>query len=257
LSGQESSVAIVTGGAKGIGAGVVGQLVNDGMRVVIADWDAAAARELGDRMNQAGGVTVAVEADVSQSASVKEVVACAAETFGAVHVLVNNAGILRDRLSRHMSDEEWDSVMDVHVRGSFLMARESQDLMREAGWGRIINLSSTSALGNIGQANYSAAKAGIQGLTKTLAIELGKYGITSNAVAPGFIATEMTKQVAERSNVEFDQLAERMAARVPTRRTGVPEDIAYAVSFLADPRAAFITGQVLYVDGGLTLPYFW
>jgi 3-oxoacyl-[acyl-carrier protein] reductase len=257
VSGQQNTVAIVTGGAKGIGAGVVEKFVSDGLSVVIADLDVQAAQELSDRLNAAGGSTVAVAADVSSASSATEVVACAADAYGAVHVLVNNAGILRDRLSRHMTEDEWDSVVDVHMRGSFLMAREVQDMMREAGWGRIINVSSTSALGNVGQANYSAAKAGIQGLTKTFAIELGKYGITANAVAPGFIASEMTKQVAQRSQVEFEQLAERMAVRVPTRRTGTPADIAYAISFLADPRAAFITGQVLYVDGGLTLPFFW
>jgi 3-oxoacyl-[acyl-carrier protein] reductase len=165
-------------------------------------------------------------------------------------VLVNNAGVTRDNLLFKMTESDWDTVMDVHLRGAFLMTRAVQRHMVEAGWGRVVNLSSISALGNRGQANYSAAKAGLQGFTKTLAIELGRFGVTANAIAPGFIETEMTRATAERVGVPFDEFMAAAAAEIPVRRVGQPEDIASVVSFLTGEGAGFVSGQVFYVAGG-------
>ena len=165
-------------------------------------------------------------------------------------MLVNNAGITRDNLLFKMTVDEWDTVMAVHLRGSFLMTKAAQKHMTEAKFGRIVNLSSVSALGNRGQVNYSAAKAGIQGFTKTLAIELGKFGITANAIAPGFIETEMTAATAERLGVDFEDFKKFNADQIPVARVGQPEDIAHTVSFLVSEGAGFVSGQVIYVAGG-------
>jgi 3-oxoacyl-[acyl-carrier protein] reductase len=165
-------------------------------------------------------------------------------------VLVNNAGVTRDNLLFKMTDDDWDLVMRVHLRGSFLMTRAVQTHMVEAGWGRIVTLSSTSALGNRGQANYATAKAGLQGVTKTLAIELGRFGVTANAIAPGFIATEMTKATAARLGRDWDEYVAERAAAIPVARAGQPEDIAHTVSFLVSEDAGFVSGQVIYVAGG-------
>jgi 3-oxoacyl-[acyl-carrier protein] reductase len=170
--------------------------------------------------------------------------------LGAPTILVNNAGVLRDNLLFKMSVSDWDTVMNVHLRGSFLMTKAVQKHMVDAGFGRIVNLSSSSALGNRGQANYSAAKAGLQGFTKTLAIELGKFGITANAVAPGFIATEMTKATADRVGMGFDDFKKAAATQIPVQRVGEPEDIANAIAFFTGEAAGFVSGQVLYVAGG-------
>jgi len=181
---------------------------------------------------------------------VEQAVAHVAEALGAPTVLVNNAGITRDNLLFKMTTSDWDAVMNVHLRGSFLMSRATQKFMTESNWGRIINLSSTSALGNRGQANYSAAKAGLQGFTKTLAIELGRYGITVNAIAPGFIETDMTADTAKRMGISFEDFKEGAAKQIPVRRVGQPEDIAATVSFFAREESSFISGQVIYVAGG-------
>ena len=182
--------------------------------------------------------------------SVTTAVARVAAELGAPTVLVNNAGILRDNLLFKMTTDDWDAVMDVHLRGSFLMSRTVQAHMVEAGWGRIVNLSSTSALGNRGQANYSAAKAGLQGFTKTLAIELGRYGVTANAIAPGFIETEMTARTAERLGVPFEDFKTMAASAIPVGRVGQPDDIAAMASFFCREDAGFVSGQVVYVAGG-------
>ena len=179
-------------------------------------------------------------------AAVKET----AERLGPPTILVNNAGVIRDNLLFKMTDDDWDTVMRVHLRGAFLMSRAAQAYMTEQGWGRIVNLSSSSALGNRGQANYSAAKAGLQGFTKTLAIELGKFGVTANAVAPGFIVTDMTRATAQRIGVDFEEFKAARAAQIPVRRVGQPEDIAATVAFLASEEAGYISGQVIYVAGG-------
>jgi 3-oxoacyl-[acyl-carrier protein] reductase len=173
-----------------------------------------------------------------------------AERLGAPTALVNNAGVLRDNLLFKMSAGDWDTVLGVHLRGAFLMSRAVQSYMVEARWGRIVNLSSTSALGNRGQVNYSAAKAGMQGFTKTLAIELGRFGVTANAVAPGFIVTEMTKATAERMGVSFEDMQKGAASQIPVGRVGLPEDVANTVAFLAGEEAGFVSGQVIYVAGG-------
>ncbi|WP_280438813.1 SDR family oxidoreductase, partial [Nocardia cyriacigeorgica] len=190
---------------------------------------------------------------VSDEAAVSAAVVRGTAELGEPTVLINNAGIIRDNMLFKMTTDDWDAVMNVHLRGSFLMTRAVQKYMVEAGFGRIVNLSSTSALGNRGQANYSAAKAGLQGFTKTLAFELGKFGVTANAIAPGFIETEMTAATAARVGVPFEDFKAGAAEQIPVARTGVPDDIAHAVSFFVSEGAGFVSGQVLYVAGGPTV----
>jgi 3-oxoacyl-[acyl-carrier protein] reductase len=243
-------VAIVTGGARGIGAAVAERLAADGMVVAVVDLEASDGEAVVDRIGAAGGRAAAFGTDVTDEAAVAALIDDVVLNLGAPTVLVNNAGIIRDNLLFKMSTDDWDSVMNVHLRGAFLMARAVQKHMTEAEFGRIVNLSSTSALGNRGQANYSAAKAGLQGFTKTLALELGRFGVTSNAIAPGFIATEMTAATAERMGLTFEEFRDGAAKQIPVRRVGRPEDIAHVVSFLASEGAGFVSGQVIYVAGG-------
>lgn len=242
--------AIVTGGARGIGAAVARRLASDGMAVAVIDLDEAACKAVVEEIEAAGGRAIGVGANVADEQAVTDAVARISSELGAPTVLVNNAGIIRDNLLYKMSVDEWDAVLGVHLRGAFLMSRAVQGPMREAGFGRIVNLSSTSALGNRGQANYSAAKAGMQGLTKTLAIELGRFGVTANAIAPGFIETEMTQATAARLGVSFEDFVRHSAEQIPVGRTGKPEDIAHTVSFLVSEGAGFVSGQVIYVAGG-------
>ncbi|GAA2987648.1 3-oxoacyl-[acyl-carrier protein] reductase [Microbacterium terrae] len=242
--------AIVTGAARGIGAATAKRLAADGHAVAVVDLDEAACADTVAAITAAGGRGIAVGADVSDANAVRDAVARVAAELGAPTILVNNAGILRDNLLFKMTDDDWDAVMNVHLRGAFLMSREVQKHQVDAGWGRVVNLSSTSALGNRGQANYSAAKAGMQGFTKTLAIELGRYGVTANAIAPGFIVTDMTRQTAERIGVGFDDFVAHAAKEIPVQRAGQPEDIAAAASFFCSDEAGFVSGQVLYVAGG-------
>ncbi|MFT4233111.1 MAG: 3-oxoacyl-ACP reductase FabG [Leucobacter sp.] len=250
MTTSRQRAAIVTGAARGIGRAIALELAGRGERVALFDLDAAGAAETAGLVRERGGEAEAFAVDVSDEASVRTGVAAAAERLGPPLILVNNAGVLRDDLLFKMPVEGWDTVMSVHLRGAFLMSREAQRHMVEAGWGRIVNLSSTSALGNAGQANYSAAKAGLQGFTKTLALELGRFGITANAVAPGFTETDMTRSVAERLGIGFDELIEREAAATAVRRIGQPEDIANAVAFFVSEASGFVSGQVLYVAGG-------
>ncbi|MEU9741571.1 3-oxoacyl-ACP reductase FabG [Micromonospora chersina] len=242
--------AVVTGAARGIGAGVARRLARDGFAVAVVDLDEAAAQPVVDEIEAAGGRALAVGADVADEQAVRAAVDRIAGELGEPTVLVNNAGITRDNLLFKMTADDWDAVVNVHLRGSFLMTRAVQGHMTGAGWGRIVNLSSTSALGNRGQANYAAAKAGLQGFTKTLALELGKFGVTANAIAPGFIETEMTAATAARLGVPFEEFKRAAAAQIPVARTGTPEDIAHAVSFFVSEGAGFVNGQVLYVAGG-------
>ncbi|RBY76242.1 beta-ketoacyl-ACP reductase [Blastococcus sp. TF02-09] len=245
-----SRVAIVTGAARGIGAATAQRLAQDGFAVAVLDLKAEDCADTVAAIESAGGTALAVGADVSDAEQVQAAVDRVAAELGPPVVLVNNAGVTRDNLLFKMSDADWDVVMNVHLRGSFLMTRAAQKHMIEAKWGRIVNLSSTSALGNRGQANYSTAKAGLQGFTKTLAIELGKFGVTANAIAPGFIQTEMTKATAERIGEEWEAYVAKRAAAIPVARAGVPEDIAHTVSFFVSEGAGFVSGQVVYVAGG-------
>jgi 3-oxoacyl-[acyl-carrier protein] reductase len=249
---SHSKVAIVTGAARGIGAAVARRLATDGFAVALLDLDDAGVKEGAAAIVAEGGKAIGLSVDVSDTENVEAVVAQVAEELGAPTVLINNAGITRDNLLFKMTDADWDSVIGVHLRGSFVMSRAVQKHMTEQGWGRIVNLSSTSALGNRGQANYSAAKAGLQGFTKTLAIELGKFGVTVNAIAPGFTATDMTAATAERVGVSFEDFKAGAASQIPVRRVGEPEDIAHLASFFVSEGAGFISGQVVYAAGGPT-----
>jgi len=246
-------VAIVTGGAQGIGAAIARRLCRDGHAVAILDLDADACRPLVEELVASGGRALAVAANVSDEAAAANAVEQVTVGIGAPTVLVNNAGILRDNLLFKMTVDDWDQVMSVHLRGAFLMARAVQAHMVEDEFGRIVNLSSTSALGNRGQANYSTAKAGLQGFTRTLAVELGRFGVTVNAVAPGFIETDMTRTTATRMGLDFEELSRNVVAGIPVARAGQPEDVAAAVSYLAGEDAGFVSGQVLYVAGGPTV----
>ncbi|PSR35030.1 MAG: beta-ketoacyl-ACP reductase [Sulfobacillus benefaciens] len=243
-------VAVVTGAGRGIGQAEAIRLAEEGAIVAVLDLrqeDAEATRNL---IREAGGTAEAFACDVSQRDQVEATFEQVANLWQGIGILVNNAGITRDNLLFKMSDQDWDAVMNTHLKGSFLCAQAAQKYMVPVRWGKIVNTSSTSALGNRGQANYSAAKAGLQGFTKTLAIELGPYNINVNAVAPGFIETEMTRQTAERMGMDFEQLKKMASQEIPLRRVGIPQDIANVVAFLCSDDAAFISGQVLYVRGG-------
>ncbi|PSM39003.1 beta-ketoacyl-ACP reductase [Streptomyces dioscori] len=247
---DRSPVAIVTGGARGIGRGVANRLAADGCAVAVLDLTAEACATTVEEIAAAGGTALAVGADVSVEDDVTAAVDRVVAELGAPTVLVNNAGIVRDNLLFKLQPEEWDAVINVHLRGAYLMSRATQKYMVDAGWGRIVNLSSTSALGKKGQANYAAAKSGLQGFTKTLAMELGKFGVTANTVAPGFVVTEMTRDTAARIGMPYDEYAVMRAAEIPVGRVGQPADIAAAVSFFVSEEASFVSGQVLYVAGG-------
>ena len=250
MSEASNRTAIVTGAARGIGAAVAKRLAEDGFQVAVLDLDESACADTVSAIEAAGGKALAVGANVADEQSVAAAVEKVANELGDPTVLINNAGITRDNLLFKMTVDDWDAVMNVHLRGAFLMSRATQKYMVEAKFGRIVNLSSTSALGNRGQVNYSAAKAGMQGFTKTLAIELGKYGVTANAIAPGFIETEMTAATAERVGMSFEDFKAAAASQIPVARTGKPEDIAHTASFLASEGAGFVSGQVIYVAGG-------
>ncbi|BFP56750.1 3-oxoacyl-ACP reductase FabG [Streptomyces sp. CMC78] len=250
MSTTEQRVAIVTGAARGIGAATAVRLAAEGRAVAVLDLDEAACKDTVEKITAAGGSALAVGCDVSDAGQVEAAVARVAAELGAPTILVNNAGVLRDNLLFKMSESDWDIVMNVHLKGAFLMAKAVQAHMVEAKFGRIVSLSSSSALGNRGQANYSAVKAGLQGLTKTLAKELGKFGVTANAVAPGFIVTEMTAQTAERVGMGFEEFQAAAATQIPVQRVGRPEDVANAIAFFAGDDAGFVSGQVMYVAGG-------
>jgi 3-oxoacyl-[acyl-carrier protein] reductase len=248
MSRYADRVVVVTGAARGIGAGTAQRFADEGARVAVLDLDESAASSTAQGLGAEKALGLAC--DVSDAAAVEQAVSAVVEELGTVDVLVNNAGITRDNLLFKMTEEDWDLVMNVHLRGAFLMSREVQKHMVPAKYGKILNLSSVSALGNRGQANYSAAKMGVQGLTRTLALELGPFGINVNAIAPGFIVTEMTDATAVRLKMEPEQLRQMNAEANPVRRVGYPEDIAAAAAFLCSDEASYVTGQTLYVDGG-------
>jgi 3-oxoacyl-[acyl-carrier protein] reductase len=243
-------IAIVTGAARGIGAGTAIRLAADGMAVAVLDLNEADCVATVKEIENDGGRALAVAADVSKSDQVQAAVDRVAAELGAPTVLVNNAGITHDAMLFKMTDEQWDSVIAVNLRGPFLMTRAIQKYMTEQKWGRIVNISSSSALGNRGQANYSSSKAGVEGFTKTLAKELGKFGITANAVAPHFIATDMTAGMATSLKMSFEDLVETYKKQISVNRVGQPADVAAAVSFLVGEDAGFVSGQVIYVAGG-------
>jgi 3-oxoacyl-[acyl-carrier protein] reductase len=236
----EGKTALVTGGARGIGAATAARLASEGAAVVVADFDDAEA--------PAGGL--AVRCDVTSRDDVEAAVKAAIAHGGSLDILVTCAGIIRDNLLFKMTDDEWSAVIDTHLKGTFLAARAAQRQMVEQKSGKIVVISSTSALGNRGQTNYSTAKAGLQGMTKTLAIELGPFGINVNCVAPGFIVTAMTRQTAERMGVSFNDFTDAVAAQTPLRRVGEPEDVAGTIAFLCSEDASYVSGQVIYVAGG-------
>ncbi len=243
-------VAFVTGASRGIGRATAERFAREGAKVCLADINEDVLNATVKDLQDAGLDVCGARVDVADRARVEAAVDETANRYGQLDILVNNAGIIRDNMLFKMSDDDWDTVMNVHLKGAFLCSQAVQKYMVKRQYGRIVNLSSTSALGNRGQANYSAAKAGLQGFTKTLSIELGKYGITCNAIAPGFIETEMTRATAARMGVLFEQFVEGAVSMIPAGRIGKPEDIAAVALFFASEEAGFVSGQVLYVAGG-------
>ncbi|TME67596.1 MAG: SDR family oxidoreductase [Chloroflexi bacterium] len=238
-------VALVTGGGRGIGAATAGRLASEGARVMVSDMDLEPAREVAEPI---GGVAVAC--DVTQREQVEEMVARAVRELGRLDVLVCCAGIIRDNLLFKMTDDDWDLVIDTHLKGTFLCARAAQKAMVAQKYGKMVFLSSTSALGNRGQTNYSTAKAGLQGMARTLALELGPFNVNVNAVAPGFVETRMTRATAERMGVDFEAFKIGAASQIPLQRIGQPEDIASVIAFLCSDESSFVSGQTIYVRGG-------
>lgn len=246
----DGRVVVITGGAGGIGRVTAERFSTEGASVAILDLDPEAAVHAAESLS---GPAVGLAANVADAQSVEAAIAAVAEQFGRIDVLVNNAGVTRDNMLFKMSETDWDTVLSVHLKGAFLSTRAVQKHMVDAGYGRIVNLSSIAAQGNRGQSNYSAAKAGMQGFTKTLAIELGKFGITANSVGPGFIVTDMTDATARRVGASPEQYRRDAAESTPVQRVGDPADVAAVITFLASEEAGFVTGQNIYVDGGLGL----
>jgi 3-oxoacyl-[acyl-carrier protein] reductase len=245
MNNFKDRVAMVTGGGRGIGAATAARLAADGARVVVSDVDVAPAEEVAKEF---GGL--AIGCDVTDRASVVDMFQRVARELGRLDILVTCAGVIRDNLLFKMSDEDWDLVIDTHLKGTFLCAREAQKSMVAQKYGKIVFLSSTSALGNRGQTNYSTAKAGLQGMARTLAIELGPFNVNVNAVAPGFVETRMTRATADRMGVDFEAFKIGAASQIPLRRVGQPEDIASVIAFLCSDESSYISGQTIYVRGG-------
>jgi len=225
-------------------------LAEEGVKVALVDLREAEAEEAARAIRAAGGEARGYGVNVTDAGELEAMMEAVAGDWGPVQILVNNAGITRDNLFFKMTEDDWDAVMLTHLKGSFLCARAAQKYMVAQKWGKIVNTSSTSALGNRGQANYAAAKAGLQGFTKTLAIELGPFNINVNAVAPGFIDTDMTRATAERLGLTPEQFKDAAASRIPIRRVGLPRDVANVVAFLCSDQSSYISGEVIYVRGG-------
>ena len=247
---MDGRVAFVTGAGQGIGAATAMRLAEEGAKIVLADINTEACQQIAQDLEKLGSQSLVVQCNVADKTMVEAAVAQAAEHFGQIDILVNNAGVTRDNLLFKMTDDEWDTVINVHLKGAFLCSRAVQTHMVKQKYGRIISLSSTSALGNRGQVNYSTAKAGLQGLTRTLAIELGPFGITANAVAPGFIDTEMTRNTAKRMGFDPQERIDAASKTIPVRRVGLPRDVANVICFLASEESSFVSGQIIYVAGG-------
>ncbi|SDH24833.1 3-oxoacyl-[acyl-carrier protein] reductase [Alteribacillus persepolensis] len=250
MGNLQGKVAVVTGAGKGIGAATAVKLADDGAKVAVIDLKEEFGRHTVDTIQSKGGEAIAVGCDVSSREEVDAAADHIHSRFGRVDILVNNAGVTRDNLLFKMSEDEWDIVLDTHLKGSFLVTKAFQQYMVEQKYGKIVTTSSLGALGKRGQANYSAAKAGLQGLTRTFALELGKFNINANCVAPGFIETDMTRATAERQGMDFDEVKKGASKSIPIGRVGQPEDIANVVSFLVSDEASYVTGEVLYVGGG-------
>ncbi|GHO87463.1 SDR family NAD(P)-dependent oxidoreductase [Dictyobacter formicarum] len=246
----DGRVAFVTGAGRGIGAATALRLAEDDAQVVVADIDTDSCQQVVAEIEKIGAQALAVPCNVTEKDAVESAIQQAVERFGRLDILVNNAGVTRDNLLFKMTDDDWETVMNVHLRGAFLCSRAAQVHMVKQKYGRIISLSSTSALGNRGQSNYSAAKAGLQGLTRTLAIELGPFGITANAVAPGFIDTEMTRATARRMGFDPQERIDAASKAIPVRRVGQPRDVANVINFLASEESGYVSGQIIYVAGG-------
>jgi 3-oxoacyl-[acyl-carrier protein] reductase len=247
----KGKVALITGSARGIGYSTAQLFAEEGANVVICDMSPEAADEAASSISKDYGVkAVPLACDVSDEAQVEAMVEQAIAQCGGVDILVNNAGVTRDNLLFKMTTGDWDTVMGVHLRGTFLCTRAVQRHMVDKRAGKIVNLSSTSALGNRGQANYSTAKAGLQAFTRTAAVELGPFNINVNAVAPGFVDTEMTRQTAARRGIDPEEYKAMRAKNIPLGRVGVPRDIANVIAFLCSEEASFVSGQIIYVKGG-------
>lgn len=243
--GLKDKVAIVTGSARGLGAATARRLAEEGAKVVITDINEELAQATAAALRADGFNAHCVIANVTKADDVQRLVSETVATFGAVHILVNNAGAPRDKYLVKMSEDDWDFVISVMLKGAFLMSKAVMPHMIEQGWGRVINISSRAHFGNPTQANYSTAKAGLIGLAKALAMEEGRYGVTVNCVAPGFMETEMIQALPT-----YEVIKERALQMQPIKRVGRPSDIADAVAFLASERASFISGEVLHVTGG-------
>ncbi len=246
----DGRVAVVTGAGRGIGAAEALKMAQEGAKIAVLDLSAEAGQDTVEAVEQAGTEAIAIACDVSSSKMVGAAFEEVKNHFGRVDILVNNAGLLRDNLLFKMTEDDWDKVMDVHLKGSFLCTKAVQGYMVEQEYGRIIMTSSIVALGNKGQANYSAAKGGLQSLARTLALELGRFNVTVNTIAPGWIETEMTREAAERVGMDIEDMKERFAKNIPLRRFGRPEDIANVVAFLVSDEASYISGETIYVAGG-------
>jgi 3-oxoacyl-[acyl-carrier protein] reductase len=241
----EGRVALITGGGRGIGAATAAVMAGLGAKVAVSDLDEAPAREVAGPI---GGLAIAC--DVSNRDAVEAMVSRTVSELGRLDILVTCAGIIRDNLLFKMTDDDWDAVIDTHLKGTFLCARAAQRHMVQQKYGKMVFLSSTSALGNRGQTNYSAAKAGLQGMARTLAIELGPFNVNVNAVAPGFIETRMTRATAERMGVDYEAFKMGAASQIPLQRVGQPRDVANVIAFLCSDESGFVSGQTIYVRGG-------